>query len=337
MKGFIKKIIPVFMLIMLALPAGSEVSVKLRNLCFIDGYKKNQLFGYGMVVGLQGTGDSRSNLTKTSMKNLLRSLGLQETSPLIKNSAAVIISADIPANLRVGDRVDVYVSSIGDARSLEGGVLVQSPLKGADGVIYVVAQGRVIIQGNEDRRGVKTTGIITGGGIAEREIRPEFIVKTTDDKDAFYLVLNDWNYSTADKIIKTLQKKLKESTVSLADNGRIMITIPENTPLAEFIGTIENTEIVPDMKATVVINEKDGTIVTGGNVIISEAMISRRGMIIEIENSEKKQSAEYIKDSTTVQELVESLNSVGAGTADIIAILKALKASGALHAELIVR
>lgn len=332
-----KKTAAALMFIMLAVAAGSEVSVKLRNLCFIDGYKTNQVFGYGMVVGLAGTGDSRSNLTKTSMKNLLKSLGLQETSPLIKNSAAVIISATIPANLRVGDKVDVYVSSIGDAKSLEGGVLVQSPLKGADGVIYVVAQGRVTIQGNEDRRGVKTTGIIAGGGIAEREIKPEFIVKNSDNKDAIYLVLNDWNYSTADKIIKSLQKKLKGSTVTLADNGRIMVTIPAETPLTEFIGTIENTEIVPDMKATVVINEKDGTIVTGGNVVISEAMISRRGMVIEIENSEKKASAGYIKDSTTVQELVESLNSVGAGTADIIAILKALKASGALHAELVVK
>ncbi len=337
MTAFVKKAAASIIFLMFAVAADSEVSVKLRNLCFIDGYKTNQIFGYGMVVGLQGTGDSRSNLTKTSMKNLLKSLGLQETSPLIKNSAAVIISANIPANLRVGDRVDVYVSSIGDAKSLEGGVLVQSPLKGADGIIYVVAQGRITIQGNEDRRGVKTTGIITGGGIAEREIRPEFIVKTTDNKDAIYLVLNDWNYSTADKIIKSLQKKLKTSTVTLADNGRIMITIPAETSLTEFIGTIENTEIVPDMKATVVINEKDGTIVTGGNVVISEAMISRRGMIIEIENSEKKQSAGYIKDSTTVQELVESLNSVGAGTADIIAILKALKASGALHADLVVK
>lgn len=337
MAGYVKKTAALLMLLMFAVAADSEVSVKLRNLCFIDGYKTNQIFGYGMVVGLQGTGDSKSNLTKTSMKNLLKSLGLQETSPLIKNSAAVIISANIPASLRVGDRVDVYVSSIGDAKSLEGGILVQSPLKGADGVIYVVAQGRITIQGNEDRRGVKTTGIVTGGGIAEREIRPEFIVKTADNKDAIYLVLHDWNYSTADKIIKSLQSKLKNSTVTLAENGRIMITIPAETSLTEFIGTIENTEIVPDVKATVVINEKDGTIVTGGNVVISEAMISRRGMIIEIENSEKKQSAGYIKDSTTVQELVESLNSVGAGTADIIAILKALKASGALHAELIVK
>ena len=337
MARFVKKASVAFIVFMLVVAGYSEVSVRLKNLCFIDGYKSNQVFGYGMVVGLQGTGDSKSNLTRTSMKNLLKSLGLQETNPLTRNSAAVIISAEIPASLRVGDRVDVYVSSIGDAKSLEGGVLVQSPLKGADGVIYVVAQGKISIQGNDNRRGVKTTGIISGGGIAEREIKPEFLVKTQDNKEAIYLVLNDWNYSTADKIIKSLQKKLKNSTVTLAENGRIMVTVPADTPLAEFVATIENSEIVPDLKATVVINEKDGTIVTGGNVVISEAMVSRRGMIIEIENSEKKSSAGYIKDSTTVQELVESLNSVGASTSDIIAILKALKDSGALHAELIIK
>lgn len=336
MKNLYRLIIASF-LVLVTLSAGTEVTVRLKDICVIDGYKSNQVFGYGLVVGLQGTGDSKSNLTKSSMRNLLKSLGLQDTNPIIKNSAAVILSANIPPNLRVGDRIDVYVSSIGDAKSLDGGILVQSPLKGADGVVYIVAQGKVSLPVTEDRRGVRTSGVVISGGIAEREIKPEFVFKTSDNKDVIYLILKDWNYSTADKIMKSLQKKFKTSEIKLADNGRIMITIPQDMPFAEFISNVENLTVVPELKATVVINEKDGTIVTGGNVIISETMISRRGMIIQIENSDKKMSAGYLQDSTTVKDLVESLNAVGANTNDIIAILKALKESGALHAELIIK
>jgi len=330
-------LISAILILFISISAGTEVTVKIRDLCVIDGYKSNQVFGYGLVVGLQGTGDSKSNLTRTSMKNLLKSLGLQETNPMIKNSAAVILSATIPPNLRVGDRIDVHVSSIGDAKSLDGGILVQSPLKGADGVVYIVAQGRVSLPVTEDRRGVKTSGIVTAGGIAEREIKPEFLFKSADDKEYIYLVLMEWDYSTADKIIKQLRKKFSNSDIKAGENGRIMIQVPSEMPLTEFIASVENMEVVPDKKATVVINEKDGTIVTGGNVVISEAMISRRGMIIQIGESEKKVNSGYLNDTTTVKDLVESLNSVGAKTDDIISILKALKASGALHAELIIK
>lgn len=316
----------------------AEVPVKIKNLCFIDGYKANQVYGYGLVVGLQGTGDSKSSLTKSSLKNVLNSIGLQDENPSTKNTAAVIISAVLPPNLRVGERVDVYVSSIGDAKSLAGGVLIQSPLKGADGNIYVVAQGKIAFPAGEDRRtGVKTSGVITGGGIAEREIKPEFITKNADNKDSIHLVLNSWDYSTADKIMKALKKKLKRSDVALAENGRISITVDSEVPLSEFISTIENTEIVPDAKAVVVINERDGTIVTGGNVTLSEALVSKRGLTIQIEKSDKKVSSAYIKDSTTVKDLVDALNSIGASTDDIISILKGLKEAGALHADLVIR
>ncbi len=323
---------------MIAFQMNAEIPVKVKNISFIDGYKPNQAYGYGLVVGLQGTGDSKSILTKNSLKNLFASMGLQESNPVTKNTAAVIISATLPPNLRIGEKIDVSVSSVGDAKSLSGGILVQSPLKGGDGLIYVVAQGKVSFPSGENLRNViKTAGIVTGGGVVEKEIKPDFVFKTADNKDFIYLVLNKWDYSTADKLIKALKLKLKTSEINLAENGRISITIDAAIPLSEFISNIENIEVVPDTRATVVINEKDGTIVTGGNVAISEAMVSRRGMMVQIEKSDKKLSASIIKDSSTVKDLVESLNAVGANTDDIISILKALKDSGALHADLVIK
>lgn len=318
--------------------AYAEIPVKIKNLSFIDGYKPNQVYGYGLVVGLAGTGDSKSNLTKSSLKNMLNSIGIQDNNPSTKNTAAVMISATIPPHLRIGEKLDVYVSSVGDSKSLIGGILIQSPLKGADGNIYVVAQGKLSFPAGEDRRsGVKTSGIISSGGIVEKEIKPEFIVKTADNRDAINLVLNRWDYSTADKMIKALKKKLKKSEITLSENGKITVTIDTEIPLSEFISNMENVEIVPENTAIVVVNERDGTIVTGGNVTISEAMVSKKGMMIQVENSDKKINAAYIKDAATVKDLVDSLNAVGATTEDIISILKALKDSGALHAELIVR
>jgi len=316
----------------------AEVTVKVKNICFIDGYKTNQAYGYGLVVGLQGTGDSKSNLTKSSLKNLFASMGLQETDPVTRNIAEVIISATLPPNLRIGEKIDINVSSVGDAKSLVGGILVQSPLKGGDGVVYVVAQGRISFPSSGNTRSaVKTSGIVVGGGVVEKEIKPDFVYKTADNKDFIYLVLNNWDYSTADKLIKALKKKLKNSDVNLGENGKISITIDTALPMSEFISNIENIEVVPETGAIVVINEKDGTIVTGGNVTISEAMVSRRGMTVQIEKSDKKNSASVIKDASTVKDLVDSLNAVGANTDDIISILKALKDSGALHADLIIK
>jgi flagellar P-ring protein precursor FlgI len=332
------KLLFIIITFFIALNLNAEVPVKVKNISFIDGYKINQVYGYGIVVGLQGTGDTKSALTKKSLKNMLSSMGLQDTSPVTKNTAAVIISAVLPPNLRVGEKVDVNISSVGDAKSLAGGVLVQSLLKGGDGQVYVVAQGKISFPTGETvRNQVKTAGVIIGGGIAEREIKPEFIFKRTDGKELLYLVLNKWDYSTADKLIKELRKKLKNSEISSAENGRIGITINPDIPFVEFISEIENIEIVPENRAVVVINEKDGTIVTGGNVTISEAMVSRRGMIVQIEKSEKKHSASVIKEASTVKDLVDSLNTVGANTEDIISILKALKDSGALHADLIIK
>ena len=330
-----KKTLAAFVLCMFGFAAyGVEMSVKIRNITTIDGMKKNQVLGYGLVVGLQGTGDSKTSLAESSLKNLLSNLGIQTDTLKPRNCAAVMLTAEVPEKAHLGDRIDIAVSSIGDAKSLAGGVLVQSALKGADDAVYVVAQGGLALPEKQPggQRPVKTVAYISGGGVVEREIIPDII-----KDNAFSLVMKEWNYGLAGSILKSVENKYPDSKPVLADDGKIRITLIKDIALAEFIGEIQNLEVPYDPVAVVVINEKDGTIVAGGSVSISESMISKAGLVIEIENSAKKGSAFVLNNTTSVADLVEALNTTGASTADIIAIFKALKAAGSLHADLIVR
>ncbi len=320
---------------------GAEVSVKVKDLSYIDGLKENQIYGYGLVVGLAGTGDTKkSPITKSSLKNLLKNLGMEGDDITSANTAAVLVTAKLPAFVRVGDRVDVTVSSIGDAKSLEGGILAQSPLRGADNAVYAVAQGTLAVPRiKNDRRAVRTVGQISCGAVVEREIHPEIVFRDRDDeqKRFIFIVLKEWDYTVGNSIIKAVAGKYPESSPVLASGGRIQVRLIDSVSIPEFISTIENIEITPAYRAKVVVNERDGTIVTGGEVKLSAAMVSREGLTVEIRDTGKKVSAAELRDSATVKDLVESLNATGATTADIISILKALETSGALHAELIVR
>lgn len=322
------------LLLILAISAGAEVSVRIKDISFIDGLKENQISGYGLVVGLQGTGDTRkSPMTRSSLKNLLKNLGMEGDDVIPVNSAAVLITATLPPFARVGDRIDVTVSSIGDAKSLEGGILAQSPLRGADGKIYAVAQGQLSVsrlRGNQ--RSVRTVALMTSGAVVERDISPEIVFE-----ESIHIVLKEWDYSLANSIIKAVTAKYPESKPEMSPGGKIQIRLIKDVSIPEFISSIENIEVTPAYRARVVVSERDGTIVTGGSVRISEAMVSREGLTVEIKDTAKKVSAAHVKDATNVKDLVDSLNAIGASTADIISILKALESSGALHAELIVR
>ena len=312
----------------------SEVTVKVRDISFFDGLRENQVFGFGLVVGLQGSGDTKkSPLTQSILKNMLKNLGMEGDEVTSKNCAAVLITAKLPPYARSGDRISVHVSSIGDAKSLEGGMLVQSPLKGADNNIYVVAQGPLSVQKMKTgSKAVKTAATITNGGIVERELTNEIV-----NDNRLYLVLKNWDYTMANDIMKAVQEKYPKADPQVTKEGKIGISLVENVSLPEFISTIEGIEITPTVKAKVVISEADGTIVTGGDVKISEAMVSREGLSVEIGNAGKKVSASHMKESGTVGDLVDAMNSIGATTKDMIYILKALKEAGALHADLIVR
>ncbi len=323
------------LLMVFTLSAGlrAEVTVKIRDISFISGLKYNQLYGYGLVVGLQGTGDSKSTITKSSLKNLLKNFGMEGDDVVSKNSAAVLLTAQLPPFVRVGDRIDITVSSIGDAKSLEGGILIQSPLKGADNVIYAVVQGALALQVPEGGRGrgVRTVAVIKGGGVIEREIIPRIV-----NNNSILMVLKNWDYTLANAVIKAIASRFPDSKPGLV-NGKIRISIKKETNIPEFVSAIQNLEITPAVKARIVINERTGTIAAGGSVKISEAMVSREGITVEITGSGKKGSASLIRDTGSVKDLVDMLNSIGASTSDIIEILKALQDAGALYAELIIK
>ncbi len=311
-----------------------EVPVKIRDLTYMDGLKANQLVGYGIVVGLEGTGDSgRTPVAADSLKNLLKNLGMESEDLQTRNTAAVIITAQLPPYVRVGDRVDVTVSSIGDARSLEGGILVQSPLRGGDDRVYLVAQGRLSSSVRTGtNRPVKTVAVIKKGGIIERAIEPEVV-----QENSVILVLKDWDFTVARNMMESIAEKYPEANPRIVEGSKIRISLVKDVGLAEFLSTIENMEISPGTRARVVINEQDGTIVTGGDVKLSEAMVSKEGVTVKVRGSDKEVSVSHLKESATVQDLVEALNTIGATTKDIISIMKALSDAGALHAELIIK
>lgn len=312
----------------------AAISVKIRDIAYIDGLKENQVFGFGLVIGLQGSGDSKSSLVESSLKSLLKNIGIvEEGSYKSKNIAAVLLTAKLPAFSRIGDRLDVTVSSIGDAKSLEGGILIQSPLRGADERTYVVAQGSLSFPTTEKSgRKIKTVATLINGGIIERAIAPDIVAN-----NSISLVLNSWDFTTANNVIKAISSKYADSNPGIIANGKIRIRIPRNLNLAEYISSIENIEITPSYEARVIINEKDGTIVMGGEVKISEVVVSKEGMTIRIEKNGENASAAEFKESASVKDIVDSLNYIGASTRDIISILKAINDAGALHANLIVK
>ncbi|MGL4370184.1 MAG: flagellar basal body P-ring protein FlgI, partial [Spirochaetota bacterium] len=278
---------------------------------------------------------TKVNVTRSSLQNLLKNMGLEEKDLIqSKNVAAVVVTAQLPPFVRVGDRVDVTVSSIGDAKSLEGGTLVQSQLRGADDKVYVAAQGPVspARASRKAAKPVKTSAYVSRAGIVETAIDSQFVTNNT-----LSLVLKEWDFAVADEIVKGILDKFPQSTPELDQNGKIRVSIPSDIPLAEFIAGIQALEVSPDNRARVVINEKDGTIVTGGDVKLSEALVSKEGIMIKIDGSDKAAGAILMKDSPSVKDLVDALNTVGLTTSDVITILKALKDSGALHAELIIK
>ncbi len=325
--------LPLLVLFLLTTASNSQVPVKIKDLAVFDGIRSNHIFGYGLVVGLQGTGDSKSHLAGTTLSNFLKNAGIDAEMTVTKNSAAVLLTAELPPFAVTGEKINVTVSSIGDAKSLEGGTLIQSQLGASDGNIYAVAQGKLSIQGAaNNRRGVKTTAVVMQGGVIERNVAARII-----NENSVSLVLNDWDYTLAERIIKGIEKKYPDSKPQITADGKIQLSLSANIPPQEFLGTLENIEVVPSYKARVVINEKDGTIAAGGSVRLSEAMVSVNGLVVDIEGSSRKGSTAYFGNTTSVRDLVEALNSVGAETSDIISIMKSLKAAGALHAELIIR
>jgi flagellar P-ring protein precursor FlgI len=343
----------------------SPVNTRIKDVAKVQGVRANQLVGYGLVFGLAGTGDSNKSInTIQSVVNMLRSFGvvIDQKQLQTKNVAAVMISAKLPAYVKSGDMIDVTASSMGDAKSLAGGTLIQTPLRAANGSVYAVAQGPVTTggfsaggTGASVQKNFPTVGLITNGGIVERDVA--FQLGTGGQLN---LALNRPDFTTASRITEAITQRF--GTIAAAkDPGTVTISVPAmyGQDLVGFVAAIEELRIKPDEVARVVINERTGTIVMGSNVSIDEVAVAQGGLTIKISKSrEVSQPAPFSNGQTvttpvqtvnakesngnllvlpstaSVGDVVAALNSVGATPRDIITILQAMKAAGALHAEM---
>ncbi len=353
------------------LPAMAHAGeIRVKDLVEFEGVRGNDLVGYGLVVGLNGTGDGIRNapFTEEIMSNLLERLGVNVTGEEYrpKNVAAVFVTAALPAFARAGGRIDVTVSAIGDAKSLLGGTLVMTPLNGADGEIYAVAQGTIIAGGISAEgaaakvvQGVPTSGTIPSGARVEREVDFDFSQMST-----IRLALRSPDFTTAERIETAINREFGKRVALMEDSGTVAVDVGsagQRSP-AHLIGRIENLGIEPASKARVVVDQRSGTIVMGEDVRISRVAVAQgnltlrvseapvvvqpnpfaEGETIVVPRSQVDIQAEpgiglaEVSDGTSLSEVVAGLNALGVAPNDMIDILKSINAAGALHAEFLV-
>jgi flagellar P-ring protein FlgI len=311
-------------------------SSRIKDLVSVKGVRDNPLIGYGLVIGLNGTGDGGGEITNASLKKMFQTLGLNTQKEIAsKNVAAVIVTAKLPAFGRVGQKVDVTVSSIGDASSLAGGTLLVTPLKGGDGNIYSVASGPVSIGGLKKGAKMATTARIPDGGIVERELELSF-----NDKKSLRLALKNPDFTTAARIEKVLNQELGGKYATAADSSTIDLIIPPQyeKKIVELVAQVENFRVIADLAARIVINERTGTLVAGGDISLRKVALSHGDLVLEVKggdnSSGKPQSLHLIERATTINDLVKALNAIGTSPEDLISIFQALKQNGALVADI---
>ena len=365
--NILKKITAAGVVCLLALlvSAPQGEAVRIKDIASFSGVRDNQLIGYGLVVGLGGTGDKTSSVfTMRSMVNMLERMGvsvdMRQMKP--KNVAAVMVTAKMPVSSKPGTRLDVTVSSLGDATSLLGGVLLQTPLTGVDGKIYGLAQGSMTLGGFSVEgeaatatKNVTTVGIIPGGALVERSVPFEF-----NDQDKLTLHLRQPDFSTSMQMAERLNAAMGGQFATATDAASVDVAIPPEYRgnLVPLMASVENIEITPDNPAKVVVDEKTGTVVLGKDVRISRAAVAHGNLSVLIsEYQDVSQPGPFSSGNTvvtpqteinvneqnrrlmmvegaTLQELVDGLNAIGATPRDLITILRTLKNAGALHAEL---
>jgi flagellar P-ring protein precursor FlgI len=277
---------------LLLLAAAPLAAARIKDIAGIGGVRENQLIGYGLVVGLMGTGDDVKNgFTKETIANMLsrQGLAMRDRTPKAKNIAAVMVTAQLPPFARTGSRIDVTVSSIGDATSIQGGQLLMSPLRAVDGEVYALAQGAVILGGFSASganasvtKNQTNVGIIANGGVVEREVRHDFSAGRR-----FTINLFQPDFTTATKLAATVASLIRDVEVKALDSGTIAVQIREPFAgnLAEMIAAVENIEVVVEAGAVIVMNEKTGTVVMGENVRISTVAVAHGNLSIQIKES----------------------------------------------------
>ena len=353
---------------------------RLKDLVSVGGVRTNQLIGYGLVVGLQGTGDGADiSFTAQSLKSMLSKLGVSIDGPLfdfdtagrpatqleVDNVAAVLVTAELPAFAKPGQKIDINVSTIGVAESLRGGTLVVTPLRGVDGEVYAIAQGQITVTGidaqaagNQVAIGTTTAGRVPDGAIVER------MVETSFDKSEF-LVLNvkDQDFTTTNEIINVINNSFGDGTASGIDGSSIRLRAPmDPTQRVSFMSLVENLDVTPgEPPARVVVNARTGTVVISTNVKVRAAAVTHGTITVTISATNEVSQPNPLSDGETqeiqnadieveepennmflfqpgvdLREIVDAVNQVGATPSSLIAILEALKQSGSLQAELIV-
>ncbi|WP_407636234.1 flagellar basal body P-ring protein FlgI [Pseudodonghicola xiamenensis] len=361
----LRVVLAVLLAISLAPVARAEVRIK--DIASFEGVRENHLIGYGLVVGLHGSGDKMTNspFTREAVKGMLERLGVANLDGDLlktKNTAAVMVTAKLPPFARRGAPIDVVVSSLGDATSLRGGTLLVTPLSGADGEVYAVAQGPVAVsgfmaQGNAASvvEGVPTIARIDNGAIVEREVNFEL-----RQLDSFRISLRVPDFTTAARIEDVINMTLGGGSARALDPATVEVRVPGKGDVAETIAAIENLTVQPDTVARVVVDEKSGTIVIGANVRIGQVAISQGGLTVRVRErynvsqpnpisiggtavvvpetnidvEERDSKFTILEGDVSLQDLVDGLNAIGVGARQTISILEAIKASGALHADL---
>lgn len=343
---------------------------RLRDLADVAGARDNQLVGYGLVTGLAGTGDDASvPFTSQSVLSMLRRLGVQADPAQIRlrNVAAVVVTATLPPFAKQGTKIDITVSSLGNARSLSGGVLVQTLLKGADQKTYAVAQGPLSIGGFEasgksgstTKQGSTTTGRIPEGAIVEREVQTNVV-----EGNAVRLELRNPSFAVAAKVAEAVNKKFA-GAASATDGGGVKVSVPEgwDTKVVELIAELEDLEVTPTRRARVVINERSGTIVGGGDVRLAPSAVVHGGLTIVVKETPQvsqptaafgqgttavtAQSRVQVKDTPapvtympaapTLADVAAALGTLGLSPRELASVLQAMRAAGALEAEVILQ
>ncbi len=362
------------LLLCLLLPVGSAAAaapVRIKDLVEFDGVRGNDLVGYGLVVGLNGTGDGLRNspFTEEIMSTILERLGVNVTGEQFRpdNVAAVLVTADLPPFSRTGSRIDVTVSAIGDATSLLGGTLIMTPLNAADGQVYAVSQGTVIAGGVSATgeaasvtQGVPTSGAIPAGGRVEREIDFDFT-----QLDTIRLALRTPDFTTAARIEQAINASMHPGVALMLDAGTVAVDILATQAIspAHALARLENITVEPETRARVVVDQRSGTIVMGADVKISRVAVSQGGLTLRVEeaplvsqpnpfadgetvvvprtNAEIEQEPGIglaeVPDTASLSDVVTGLNALGVAPRDMIDILKSIKAAGALHADFIVQ
>lgn len=346
--------------------AAVHPQVRLKDLGRVEGIRSNQLVGMGIVMGLQGTGD-KGDLVLAMLGNVVDKFGIvmDRNDLKSKNAAVVTVTCELPAFARNGQELDVTVSAVGDAKSLQGGVLLQTPLKAANGQVYAVAQGAVILggfsagaAGSSLSKNVSTTGRIPGGAIVERETRTDL-----GNDGVIRFLLRNADFTTADRVAGAVNRRYGPIATVL-DPGCIEMQLPAEFAgnVSRFMASVEMLRVTPDAVARVVVNERTGTVVMGGDVRISEVAVAHGDLTVSIAVNkgvsqpgpfsetgetrvvetaqigvqEEQGKVALVEATATVDDVVTSLNALGASPRDIISILQAIDRAGALQGELVV-